>query len=418
MLEYIIKVTANTFCTVLFLCPLMAVIVREDRSGGSRRLLRGIASGCLAAAMYAILKRNTGFAVREYYDLGALALSLAAGAPLVLLLRRAFSEGESPGRAALRGAFFCVLAGAAAYCLPDLLLYPFEFSVGMDTVFNTEYAFKAAGYAIGLSMMAFTGLALFGAASGMSDRLLSALASASLSAGVLREALTVIQILLGRNMIPRYKWLTGPVIWALAHINAFMYVLAAMAALAAIALYVRVRSAAPGGGNPVQVRRAKFIAVRRSRFCAFAVLGIGLSITAVTVGSTYADRGVELSPPLEWQAEGDRIVIPVERVNDGNLHRFVYKARNGSQTTDVRYIVIRKNETRFGVGLDACDVCGASGYYQRGRQVVCIQCDVVMNISTIGLPGGCNPVPLKFSVEDGEMVIMTADLEAEARRFH
>jgi uncharacterized membrane protein len=83
----------------------------------------------------------------------------------------------------------------------------------------------------------------------------------------------------------------------------------------------------------------------------------------------------------------------------------------------VRYIVVKKNETAYGVGLDACDVCGPTGYYERKGQIVCILCDVVMNKSTIGLPGGCNPVPLPFRVEGGNMIIGTDDLAAEARRF-
>jgi uncharacterized membrane protein len=69
------------------------------------------------------------------------------------------------------------------------------------------------------------------------------------------------------------------------------------------------------------------------------------------------------------------------------------------------------------VGLDACDVCGPTGYYERKGQVVCIMCDVVMNKSTIGFYGGCNPVPLKFTLQGGAMRIDTMHLEAEASRF-
>ena len=83
----------------------------------------------------------------------------------------------------------------------------------------------------------------------------------------------------------------------------------------------------------------------------------------------------------------------------------------------VRFIIIRKGETAYGVGLDACDICGPSGYYQRKDQVICKLCDVVMNKSTIGFPGGCNPVPLKFSVGEGNLYIKAADLDAEEKRF-
>jgi hypothetical protein len=44
-------------------------------------------------------------------------------------------------------------------------------------------------------------------------------------------------------------------------------------------------------------------------------------------------------------------------------------------------------------------------------------CDVVMNKSTIGFKGGCNPVPLAYLVRDGAMIVQTGDLETEKGRF-
>jgi uncharacterized membrane protein len=99
---------------------------------------------------------------------------------------------------------------------------------------------------------------------------------------------------------------------------------------------------------------------------------------------------------------------------DGHLHRFVYTA---SDATEVRFIVIRKNEIAYGVGLDACDICGPTGYYERKGQIICRLCDVVMNISTIGFMGGCNPVPLAYTLRGGTMVIDTEHLENEKGRF-
>jgi uncharacterized membrane protein len=40
-----------------------------------------------------------------------------------------------------------------------------------------------------------------------------------------------------------------------------------------------------------------------------------------------------------------------------------------------------------------------------------------MNKSTIGFKGGCNPVPLAYTVRDGAMAVRTGDLEAEKGRF-
>ena len=83
----------------------------------------------------------------------------------------------------------------------------------------------------------------------------------------------------------------------------------------------------------------------------------------------------------------------------------------------MRFIIVQKSETSFGVGLDACDICGATGYYERNDEIVCKLCDVVMNRSTIGFKGGCNPVPLNYQIKDNQIVIETVDLDAEQKRF-
>lgn len=144
------------------------------------------------------------------------------------------------------------------------------------------------------------------------------------------------------------------------------------------------------------------------------LVSVALAAFVMTACNWMANRTVELSPPVELAASGQKIEIELDTVNDGHLHRFAYTAENGTQ---MRYIIIRKSESAYGVALDACDICGPSGYYERDGQVVCILCDVVMNIGTIGMPGGCNPVPLAHEISDGKIVIDTADLEAEVHRF-
>uniref|UniRef100_UPI0025EC3A10 Fe-S-containing protein n=1 Tax=Selenomonas sp. F0473 TaxID=999423 RepID=UPI0025EC3A10 len=69
--------------------------------------------------------------------------------------------------------------------------------------------------------------------------------------------------------------------------------------------------------------------------------------------------------------------------------------------TEVRVIVVQKGGSAFGVGLDACEICGPTGYLERDGQIVCRLCDVVMNKATIGMPGGCNPIPVEYRVAGG-----------------
>ena len=107
--------------------------------------------------------------------------------------------------------------------------------------------------------------------------------------------------------------------------------------------------------------------------------------------------------------------ISLDQVADGHLHRFTYETEAGFTTSTgyetqggigVRVIVIKKpNSNAYGVGLDACDICGTTGYYERDGQVVCSKCDVVMNINTIGFKGGCNPLVIDYKIADGYIFI-------------
>ena len=140
-----------------------------------------------------------------------------------------------------------------------------------------------------------------------------------------------------------------------------------------------------------------------------------LSVFAITVIHSHITKPVALTPPQPYQEEGNMIVIPLTDVEDGHLHRFSYIATGGN---NVRFIVVKKPKGgSYGIGLDACDICGLAGYYERNDEVVCKRCDVVMNKSTIGFKGGCNPVPFEYEIKDKKIYIDKATLEKEKDRF-
>ena len=140
-----------------------------------------------------------------------------------------------------------------------------------------------------------------------------------------------------------------------------------------------------------------------------------LSVFAITVIYSHITKPVALTPPQPYQEEGNMIVIPLTDVEDGHLHRFSYTATGGN---NVRFIVVKKPKGgSYGIGLDACDICGLAGYYERNDEVVCKRCDVVMNKSTIGFKGGCNPVPFEYEIKDKKIYIDKATLEKEKDRF-
>ncbi len=128
----------------------------------------------------------------------------------------------------------------------------------------------------------------------------------------------------------------------------------------------------------------------------------------------YSRANQSLSSPLEASVEGGEVRIPVTALADGKLNRY----RLDVEGREVRFLAIREPGGEIRVALDACLICGPQGYYQDGPNVVCANCSAAIYIPSIGLAGGCNPVPLEHGVEGGEVVIPQPALAESTKHFH
>ncbi|MDR3154020.1 MAG: DUF2318 domain-containing protein [Deltaproteobacteria bacterium] len=414
MLLYLLNVVDDVWL-LAFLAPILFFLTAPcPRPALARKLyLAALALGGLSAAVYAVLKRNTGWVVREYYDIAILWPLLAALAAFTFMAFLALRPKGRPG-AALMILAPVILMLLLARTLPDLFLQPLDFDVGLDSVFNMEYLSKLAGYLSGLLLMT-----LAFAAAGSLVRRLPGPATApavllTLAAGLLCLALDCVRLMFNRGLLPRSQWIAKLIILMRSHESLFLFAVMAALTLAAAAAAAEAIASRPEGPNPAAVRKARYALRLKLRAAVFLVIVMGATLATVTALRAYHKRGPEISEPGRVEAQGGTIPFALETVGDGNLHRHVYRTEDG---TDVRFIIIRKTESAFGVGLDACDICGPTGYYQRGDDIICKLCDVVMNKRTIGFPGGCNPVPLAFRIESGRLLIEAADLEREKRRF-
>ncbi len=194
----------------------------------------------------------------------------------------------------------------------------------------------------------------------------------------------------------------------------FVFIIVSILLLAALIFFFKHIKIHGEYDNPAQHRLLRRYERDCRRIAAFLFLLGAFAIFDFTAVKKKANKLVELSPSEEFQIEGNRIFIPLEQVSDGHLHRFTWDNGKGKL---VRFIIVQKQGTNFGVGFDACEVCGNVGYYERKNDVVCNRCDVVMNRNTIGLKGGCNPIPLASFIEDGGIVIYTEDVDRESGRF-
>ena len=161
------------------------------------------------------------------------------------------------------------------------------------------------------------------------------------------------------------------------------------------------------------LRKARWSARRERLWMIGSCLASGLFMLMITAEFIYAKSTTDLSAATPVTVSGDVIRIPVASVSDGNLHRFSAE----SDGVTVRMIVIQRPDKTLATAFDACEICGSKGYYQKGPNVVCRNCASAIFIPTIGVRGGCNPIPLESRVEGPDLIVPAAKLFKGARFF-
>jgi uncharacterized membrane protein len=419
MLRYFIQVIENSIVTGILAALLWAAVSVSGRVLRKRRALRGCAAGAVAALILATLRRTTALINRGFFNTWILSFAIVLGILYILFLwgipRRVLKKiSFAAGETVFDFVNALLLAALLFYTLPTIFLYPTEFALPGESVFSTDSLFKLIGFVAGVLVAAVSSTALYKTAKYAGERLLKIILTLALALSMCGYTVIIIQFLLARRIIPMVRWLFSMVIAGVNNSFLFLYLVLTLGALLTALVFARALKTPVTGVNPAERRKTRFALRLRRRWGLTVAAGFAVSALAMTVVKSYSERGVELSPAEPMTILGDEILIPVTQIEDGHLHRFVFTASDG---TEVRFIVIKKNTAAYGVGLDACDICGPTGYYEQKNEVICRLCDVVMNISTIGFKGGCNPVPLAYTLRSSSMVINTADLENEKNRF-
>lgn len=168
-------------------------------------------------------------------------------------------------------------------------------------------------------------------------------------------------------------------------------------------------------GFDVDKREAKRAAVlgtvRRKRPPLYALAAIALLIV---VGAVYAwlqltTEEPAAAAPLSSNATGSRITYPISLFEDGKARHYEY--RGGDST--IRYFIIRSSDGVVRAAFDACDVCwpAGKGYSQMSDAMVCRNCGrQFASVMVNEVEGGCNPAPLRRSVQGGSLIIEVKDI--------
>ena len=435
MLKYLYSVTEDLLITVTLITLIFSALERAFGKKTHVYLWTGIGAGGVLSAwltwerldVYRARRLNTWLNVNQQE------IYLTAGIVIgsILMLLALAIRGRKDGGSLTAGGIAACIFGAvtvcalAAYKLPGIMSGPFSFdTMGKGTI-SQEWFLRLGGWLLALIVLALYAHYLFRGAMQLKQLgLLFAILAVTLLINDLRVFAIILRYWASNiKRIPwpirynreQFPWVSDVTTFASSQTVLFSSIIAGLAMILPFRLFIDHIKVTQPYDNSAQLRRHRFNNRKTRRLAVKTLVCFGVFLVLMTAVKAYATRKVELSPPETYTVEENRILVDLENVNDGHLHRFEYRTENN---VAVRWIVIKKpNSGAYGVGLDACDVCGNAGYYERGSQVVCKRCDVVMNIRTIGFKGGCNPIPLDYTIENGKMVFRLEDILAGESEF-
>lgn len=420
MLKYLVQLTSDLLAQALIIGMLWAYITSVIGKRGRNVLIVGGVLTFIASAEMAYAKNSTKIITSNALDYWNLyTVAVFAGSFLLFLI---FSINKLRVKMRAAGDYIVsilaalIIGSTVFYALPIVLAYPFNFDLAGETMVSTNFLYRIIGIILGLLIDIVIGIAVYKLFRDLSVGKIKLFVIPVLLIQLLNYAGLAINILLTVLTKKRILKPTDPIFQTFFNVNKvvinyssyFIFAILLIALIVAVTRFFGNIKVHEEYRNPAEHRkiRARMRTVRRWAVTLFIFTVI--AVINLTVIDAYKNKKPDEVPVEECIVMDDTVVVNLTDVADGNLHRFGYTTDSGIQ---VRFIVIQKpNSSSYGVGLDACDICGEAGYYQRGDQIVCRRCDVVMNVNTIGFKGGCNPKVIQYEIQNGQVIIPIEEL--------
>lgn len=161
----------------------------------------------------------------------------------------------------------------------------------------------------------------------------------------------------------------------------------------------------PKARNPAERRKLK-AEISNQRFYSTRLVFLGWVLFILAAYNSYTSGKSLYFPepvPLGVDKQG-QVSFSLAELDDFMEHRYSFTYRDEV----VRLVAIKKPDGKIAVCLDDCLICPPEGYAQLGKDLFCLYCGTPIPINTVGSPGGCNPIPLKFEIK-GTKVILKAE---------
>ena len=391
----------------------------RDKPISSRWRLFGLIFGTVAALVFAFLRASVVINQRNFVNLPALCiavpLDIATIACVAASGKTVAKWRKNPRPLHISNAIGALcLAFTVFYALPDVILQLTIFVDSSTPPFTSDMLLRALGFILGAAAAICISLmvrSLRATASKVAFRIAIILSIVIL---LIQHLTSLLQIMQGSILLYIDDFSFSILVWLINNAPLMIMAQICVFLIPAFASIVIGFKTPVVGENPAQIR-AKRAFKRKSRRSALAALMAAIVvILTLTAGVSLMNIKPTLTPPEPYELHDGVATINFVQISDGHLHRFQYKAKDG---TVMRFIIIKKNGGAYGVGLDACENCGDAGYYEKDGKIICRKCDVAINLATIGFKGGCNPIPFPYKAGGGKITIHTADLDVLSSHF-
>lgn len=170
------------------------------------------------------------------------------------------------------------------------------------------------------------------------------------------------------------------------------------------------QTGAPDSMNAAE-RRKRDWEIRRQRRWSLAAAALCVCVVLAFAAEFVYARAMDAPAQAKMlTASGGEVRIPLAELTDASLHFYATQV----DAATIRFLVIHKTNGDYAAALDACQICGNVGYRQEGQDIVCRNCGATLNAPSIGLSGGCNPIPLQSRVEGADVIVNLSALSEAA----
>ncbi|MFU0542458.1 Fe-S-containing protein [Gardnerella pickettii] len=391
----------------------------RDKPISSRWRLFGLIFGTVAALVFAFLRASVVINQRNFVNLPALCIAVPLDIATIVCVAASgktvakWRKNPLPLHISNAIGALC-LAFTVFYALPDVILQLTIFVDSSTPPFTSDMLLRALGFILGAAAAICISLmvrSLRATASKVAFRIAIILSIIIL---LIQHLTSLLQIMQGSILLYIDDFSFSILVWLINNAPLMIIAQICVFLIPAFASIVIGFKTPVVGENPAQIRAKRAFKRKSRRSALAALLAAIVVILTLTAGVSLMNIKPTLTPPEPYELHDGVATINFVQISDGHLHRFQYKAKDG---TVMRFIIIKKNGGAYGVGLDACENCGDAGYYEKDGKIICRKCDVAINLATIGFKGGCNPIPFPYKAGGGKITIHTADLDVLSSHF-